>query len=246
MEGTKVACHGGVESEAPIMTHDKRVLFILTSADRIGPKARPTGTYVPEVAHPWHVFVHHGYTVDFASVAGGLPPIYGEDTDDGIVRELLSSASFAELRCSRPLREVLDDYEMVFIPGGLGPMVDMAEDERVHAALRSTYERGGVIGAVCHGSVALMNLRLGDGRYLVEGRRVTGFSNAEEERYAKDDVPFRLEDGLRARGARFEAEPPWQAKSIADGRVVTGQNSASAKGVAEAMIAVHEAAHAVP
>lgn len=224
------------------MTNDKRVLFILTSADRIGPRARPTGSYIPEVAHPWHVFVQHGYTVDFASVAGGLPPIYGEDTDDGIVRELLASEGFAQLRRSRPLREVaLDDYALMFVPGGLGPMVDMVDDELVHAALRSTYERGGVIGAVCHGPVAFMNLRLRDGRYLVEGRRVTGFSNAEEEQYAKDDVPFRLEDGLRARGGQFEAEPPWQAKSIADGRVVTGQNPASAKGVAEAMLAVHEA-----
>lgn len=224
------------------MTHDKRVLFILTSAERIGPKGRSTGSYLPEVAHPWHVFVERGYTVDFVSVAGGVPPTYGEDTDDAIVREFLASDGFAQLRRGRALREIAaDDYALMFVPGGLGPMVDMVDDETVHAALRGTYERGGVIGAVCHGPAAFMNLRLRDGRYLVDGLRVTGFSNAEEEQYAKDDVPFQLEEGLRARGGRFEAEPPWQAKSIVDGRVVTGQNPASAKGVAEGMLAVHEA-----
>lgn len=86
-----------------------------------------------------------------------------------------------------------------------------------------------------------MKLRLSDGTSLVEGRRVTGFSNAEEEQYAEGDVPFRLEDGLREHGGRYEAEPPWQAKSIVDGRVVTGQNPASATGVAEGMLAALQA-----
>ena len=113
----------------------------------------------------------------------------------------------------------------------------------VQTAIASTYERGGVVGAVCHGPVSLLNVQLSDGSYLVDGKHITAFSNAEEENYAKADVPFLLESALKERGANYEAVPIWQANSIADGRLVTGQNPASAKGVAEKMINILESSN---
>jgi quinol monooxygenase YgiN len=119
-------------------------------------------------------------------------------------------------------------------------MVDMANNKAVQEAIASTYERGAVVGAVCHGPVSLLNVQLSDGSYLIEGKNITSFSNAEEENYAKDDVPFLLETALRERGSNYSSVAVWQPNSIADGRLVTGQNPASAKGVAEKMIAILE------
>ena len=119
-------------------------------------------------------------------------------------------------------------------------MVDMPDNTTVQQALASTYDRGAVVGAVCHGPVSLVNVTLNDGSSIVAGKNVTGFSNAEEEGYAQEDVPFLLEDALKEKGGNFSSADPWQAHSIADGRLVTGQNPASATGVAEKMIALLE------
>jgi putative intracellular protease/amidase len=110
----------------------------------------------------------------------------------------------------------------------------------VQAAIASTYERGAVVGAVCHGPVSLLNVKLSDGTYLINGKNITAFSNAEEENYAQADVPFLLESALRERGANFHVGEVWHANSIADGQLVTGQNPASAQSVAEKMIDILE------
>lgn len=103
------------------------------------------------------------------------------------------------------------------------------------------YDSGKVVSAVCHGPVSLINVQLKDGSYLVDGKKVTGFSIAEEMNYAKEDVPFELEDALKDRGGDYSSVAPWQPYSITDGRLVTGQNPASAQGVAEKVIAILEA-----
>ncbi|MEO1049711.1 MAG: type 1 glutamine amidotransferase domain-containing protein [Bacteroidota bacterium] len=216
----------------------KRILFIVSSANEIGPNSRKTGNYLPEVAHPYAEFADKHYEVDFASVTGGEPPIDGlELTDDPLNVAFLQGEGLQLMKQSKKIEDVdVANYDAIFVPGGLGPMVDMPDNQSIQKAIAETYDRGAVVGAVCHGPVSLLNVTLSDGTPLVQGKKITSFSNAEEEGYAKDDVPFLLESALVDKGAQFESVEPWQPHSIADGRLITGQNPASAKGVAEKMI----------
>ncbi|MDW3191540.1 MAG: type 1 glutamine amidotransferase domain-containing protein [Cytophagales bacterium] len=220
----------------------KKVLFIVSSAQEIGPNKRKTGNYLPEVSHPYHEFVEKGYEVAFASTAGGEAPIDGlELTDDPLNVDFLNGEGIALAKNTQKIDAVdVANYDAVFVPGGLGPMVDMPENSDVHKAIADTYERGAIVGAVCHGPVSLVNVTLSDGTPIVQGKTIASFTNEEEEGYAKEDVPFLLESALKEKGAKFLSVSPWQANSIADGRLVTGQNPASAKGVAEKMIALLE------
>lgn len=116
-------------------------------------------------------------------------------------------------------------------------MWDLADDQTSHKVAREIYERGGVVAAVCHGPAAIANLKLSNGKYLIDGKRVTAFSNAEEDAVElSKSMPFLLETRLVENGALFEKAPLWQAKVIVDGRLVTGQNPASAKGVGEQLL----------
>lgn len=221
----------------------KKILFIVSSASQIGPKNRPTGSYLPEVSHPYHAFKQKGYEIDFSSVQGGEPPIDGLNlTDDPLNEAFLNGDGRKSMMQSKKIAEVnVSGYDAIFVPGGLGPMVDMPQNDAIQKAIAETYDRGAVVGAVCHGPVSLLNVSLKDGTSLIKGKTIAAFSNAEEEGYAKDDVPFLLESALKEKGARFLSVSPWQENSVADGRLVTGQNPASAKGVAEKMIALLEA-----
>src|SRR5262249_42526297 len=138
---------------------------------------------------------------------------------------MLKASKLADVDVSR--------YDAIFVPGGLAPMVDMAEHPLLKHVVKVTYERMAVVGAVCHGPVALLNVRLSSGAYLLDGKNITSFTNDEEENYAKADVPFELETALVKQGAIFHKVAPWQPYSIPDGNLVTGQNPASARGVAE-------------
>jgi putative intracellular protease/amidase len=220
----------------------KYVLFIVTNAAEIGPHHRKTGYFFPEVAHPYHEFTAQGYTVDFATLKGGTPPYDGYDANDPQQQEFMESKGFARLNNSRPLSEVdTRAYDAVFIPGGLGPMVDLATDPFIKKTVVEVYERGQVLGAVCHGPVALLHAKLSNGSYLVDGKQISAFTEEEEQGYAIADVPFILEQALRDQGARFVEVAPWQSFSVVDGLLVTGQNPASATAVATAMIKLLEA-----
>ncbi len=168
------------------------------------------------------------------------------ETDDTTNIAFLNGEGLSKMKNTESIESIpsLADYDAVFVPGGLAPVVDMPDNATVQNILSSMYENGKVVSAVCHGPVALINVRLSDGSYLIEGKNVTGFSIAEEEGYAKEDVPFELEDALKARGAKYSATAPWQAYSITDGRLVTGQNPASAQGVAERVIAILQTSQA--
>ena len=220
----------------------KNILFIVTNTAQIGPKHRQTGYFFPEVAHPYHEFAAQGYTVDFASLKGGALTYEGYDAKDPLMQEFLDSKGFVRLNNSRKLSEVdTRAYDAVFIPGGLGPMVDLANDPLVKKTVVAVYERGQVLGAVCHGPVALLNAKLSNGKYLVEGKQISSFTDEEEEDYAIEDVPFLLEKALREQGARFQEVKPWQPFSLVDGLLVTGQNPASASAVALDMIKLLQA-----
>jgi putative intracellular protease/amidase len=216
----------------------QHVLFILTNAGKIGPHDRATGFFFPEVAHPFEVFDAAGVAVEYASPLGGTPPEDGYDEKDPVQRAFRESAAIRRMSRSRRLSEVdVLDYDAIFIPGGLGPMADIANDPDVKRAVLRAWNGGKLVAAVCHGPAAFLGVTLDDGTPLVRGRRLTSFSNAEEEGYAKADVPFMLEDALRAEGALHDSVAPWQAKVVVDGRLMTGQNPASGKSLAQAMVA---------
>jgi putative intracellular protease/amidase len=221
----------------------KKILIIASNACEIGPRRRRTGIFLPEVAHPYAELDRVKYQVDFATLSGAPPfldALHLADDADNLA--FLVGKGWAAMLKARKLADVdVGRYDAIFVPGGLAPMVDMPEHPLLKQVVRATYERKAVIGAVCHGPVSLLNVKLSSGAYLLAGKNLTSFTNEEEENYAKADVPFELETALTRQGAIFHKVAPWQSFSIADGNLVTGQNPASAKGVAEKMIALLEA-----
>ncbi|UUF12863.1 MULTISPECIES: type 1 glutamine amidotransferase domain-containing protein [Flavobacterium] len=221
----------------------KRILIIVSNANVIGPNNRRTGSFLPEVAHPYAEFDRADYQIDFASLTGDTPYLdalnLAGDPDN---LAFLTGKGWETMQKAVKLSNVdVSSYDAVFVPGGLAPMVDMPENALLKKVIKETYERNGVVGAVCHGPVSLLNVKLSDGSYLVNGKNITSFTDEEEKGYAIADVPFLLESALTKQGAKFHAAAVWSAHSIADGNLVTGQNPASAKGVAEKMIAILEA-----
>ncbi|GGT36607.1 type 1 glutamine amidotransferase domain-containing protein [Nonomuraea spiralis] len=212
----------------------KRILIVLTSHDDLGGVER-TGYYVPEAAHPWEIFTKAGFEVDVASVAGGEPPRDGYDPDDHVQAAFLAAGLHRDT--ARLAGVDASAYDAVLYAGGHGTMWDFPGDPDVARVGREIYERGGVVAAVCHGPSALVGLTLSDGSHLVDGKRVAAFTNSEETaRGVAEVVPFLLADALTERGARHEPAPNWQAHVVVDGRLVTGQNPASAAPLAERVV----------
>ena len=217
----------------------QHVLFIVTNTAEIGPHKRRTGFFFPEIAHPFDVFDRAGIAVEYVSLLGGKPHEDSFDEKDSAQRAFRQSLSYRRLGRSRKLSEVdVLDYDAVFIPGGLGPMVDIARNPEVQRTVARAWDAGMVVAAVCHGPCAFLGVELEDGSLLLKGRRLTSFSNAEEDGYASDDVPFALESALVAEGATYESTDAWQPKVVVDGRLMTGQNPASAGPLATAMVEV--------
>jgi putative intracellular protease/amidase len=215
----------------------KHVLFILTNAAEIGPNKRRTGYFFPEVAHPYEVFAEAGVAVEYASPLGGAIPEDGYDETDASQLAFRNSAAIRRLNRSRKLSEIdVLDYDAIFFPGGLGPMVDIAKDPDVKYAVERAWNGGKIVAAVCHGPAAFLGAKLEDGTPLVSGRKLTSFSNEEEAGYAQADVPFNLEDALRAEGAEYASAAVWQEKVVVDGRLMTGQNPASGGPLAKEIV----------
>ena len=227
--------------ESPV----KHILIALTSHDKKGATTgEPTGAYLPEIAHPYAVFTAAGYTVDLVSTRGGPVPLDGVDREDPVNAAFLDDPQLMQrLRESAPSTSVDPKrYAAIFFAGGHGAMWDFPDAPAFSAAATAIYEASGVVGAVCHGPAGLVNVRLSNGGYLLAGKTVSAFTN-EEERAVKLDtvVPFLLETRLVERGARFEGAPNWQEKVVVSERLVTGQNPASAAGVAKAMVRLLDA-----
>lgn len=215
----------------------KHVLFVLTNASQIGPQHRPTGYFFPEVAHPFEVLDQAGIAIEYASPAGGAAPEDGYDASDAAQLAFRQSKAIRRMARSRKLSEVdVLDYDAVLVPGGLGPMVDITGNGEVQALLKRAWDAGMLVAAVCHGPSALLGIQLDDGTPLVSGRRLTSFSTTEEDGYARADVPFDLETALRGEGALFESGRDWQPHVVVDGRLITGQNPASAGPLAQALV----------
>ncbi|MEO8532916.1 MAG: type 1 glutamine amidotransferase domain-containing protein [Flavobacterium sp.] len=221
---------------------NKKILIIVSNANAIGPNNRRTGIFLPEVAHPYAEFDKANYQIDFASLTGDTPYLDALNlANDPENLTFLTGKGWETMQKAVKLSDVdVSKYDAIFVPGGLAPMVDMPQNELLKKVIKETYERNAVVGAVCHGPVSLLNVKLSNGSYLVNGKNITSFTDEEEKGYAVADVPFLLETALTKQGAKFHAAANWSAHSIADGNLVTGQNPASAKGVAEKMITILE------
>lgn len=216
----------------------KKILFALTSHDRKGNTGQPTGFYLPEAAHPWAVLQAAGFEIEFASPKGGRPPMDGTESADKISRRFLNSKEIMRKIENTPTPAQIhpSEYEAILFVGGHGTMWDFPDNQSLAHIAASIYDAGGVVGAVCHGPAALVNLKLSNGQYLVSGKRIAAFTDDEERAVDLHEVvPFLLATTLKQRGAIHTAAPNWQPNVIVDERLVTGQNPASAEGVGQEM-----------
>lgn len=214
------------------------VLMVLTSHGTKGSTGQPTGFYLGELTHPLAELEAAGIPVELASIEGGEPPVDGLDLTDPTNARYWNDASFrSALRQTRRLADVDPArYSAIFFAGGHGAVWDFPQSADVNRVTREIYEAGGVVGAVCHGPAALVNVTLSDGSYLVSGRDLSAFTDEEERAVGLDQVvPFLLASTLVERGARHHPAPDWTAKVVVDGRLVTGQNPQSASGVGRAI-----------
>lgn len=218
-----------------------RILFVLTSCERLGDTGRQTGYFLSEVTHPARVLSDAGFQIRFASPRGGQPPVDpgSRDQDDADNRWFLNDNEWLERVADTAQPEDLDpeDFDAVFFAGGHGTMWDLPDNRALARLTASIWDHGGVVAAVCHGPAGLVNVELAGGDHLVAGRKVTSFTNEEEAAVELEEVvPFLLESRLRERGANFSKADPFQEHVVTDGRLVTGQNPASARGVGAAMV----------
>lgn len=216
----------------------EKILFAVTSHGQLGDTGKETGYYLSEAAHPWKVLSEAGYEIDFVSPQGGKPPVDGKDLDDDINSEFWNNEEVTQKmkNTMTPGDVNPEDYVAMHYVGGHGTMWDFPNNEGLANIASRIYENGGVVSAVCHGPAGLVNVKLGDGSYLLDGKRANGFTNEEEKDAGLEDVvPFLLETKMKERGARFEKSGIQEKHVAVDGRLVTGQNPASATAVAEAV-----------
>ncbi|MEW6497229.1 MAG: type 1 glutamine amidotransferase domain-containing protein [Cyanobacteriota bacterium] len=217
----------------------KRVLIVLTSHDTLGDTGKETGFYLPEVTHPYEAFEKASFEIDFVSPQGGKAPMIGVDLQDPLNKAFLDApAKIAQVENTlTPTQVDPTRYDAIFYAGGHGTMWDFPDNEQLVQIAATIYERGGVVGAVCHRPAGLVNIKLSDGTYLVAGKTVASFTNEEEAAVGLSEVvPFLLESRLIERGANHTKAGNFQAHVVVSDRLVTGQNPASAKGVGERMV----------
>jgi putative intracellular protease/amidase len=223
------------------MPRTKTILFVLTSHDRLGDTDETTGFYVPEAAHPWQVFTAAGHRVRLVSPRGGPAPRSGVDRSDPVQRAFLDDPDMAVALADTMTPDQVDptDHDAIFFVGGHGTMWDFLGNEALARITAAIHDAGGVVSAVCHGPAGLLDVVLSDGRLLVDGRQVAAFTNAEEDAVGKTRiVPFLLQTALEERGAKHSAAPDFEPHVVVDERLVTGQNPASATGVAQAVLRI--------
>lgn len=216
------------------------VLFVVTGHTQLGTSEKETGYFLSEVTHPHHVLHEAGYRVDFVSPLGGAVQMdpKSRKLDDPINKAFLENDSWMhELANTKaPASINAADYGAIFFAGGHGAMWDFPDSQQLADIAADIYERGGIVAAVCHGPAGLVNITLADGTPLLSGKEVTGFTNAEEAAVKlTEQMPFLLEDKLRECGAEFVGADNFQQNLVVSGRLVTGQNPASAMAVGEAM-----------
>lgn len=217
----------------------KKILFVVTSHDKKGNTGEDTGYYLGEVSHPWEVLYNAGYEIDFVSPKGGTPPVDGFDLKDPVNKEFWENKEYKDKidHSLQPSQVNPANYSAIFYAGGHGAMWDFADNTELAAIASKIYENNGIVAGVCHGPAGLVNIKLSNGKYLVDGKKINAFTNEEEaEVKLTNVVPFLLEEKLKERGAKFEKSGLWQNHVVTDQRVITGQNPQSAKSVGEAIL----------
>lgn len=220
----------------------KRVLLVMSSVDEMGISGKQTGTWFTELAAPYYILTEAGFEVVFASPEGGEAPIdllsmKVPFTTDYTARFLNDPVALFAAKHTRKLREIdYSTFDALFIPGGYGLIWDLASDSYVVKLIRDFYETRRPVAMVCHAPAILRDVKLSNGKYLVEGVRLTGFKNDEDsEIELLHHLLFSLEDELKRRGAQYISKANWEANVVVDGPLMTGQSPASAPPLAEAL-----------
>lgn len=220
-----------------------KVLMVLTSHDTLGDTGKKTGFWLEELAAPYYAFKDAGAEITLASPLGGRPPLDPKSNEpdaktDDTRRFEADEAAMKQLGETVKLADVNEgDFDTVFYPGGHGPLWDLAEDKTSIALIESFVAAEKPVALVCHAPGVLRHVKSGDGTPLVQGKRVTGFTNTEEEGVGLTDVvPFLVEDELKAKGGSYSSGPDWGAYVLEDGLLITGQNPASSAPAAKALL----------
>ncbi len=220
-----------------------RILIVLTSHDRLGDTGKKTGFWFDEFATPYYIFKDAGIVLTLASPEGGLPPVdprseWAEAETAATIRFQRDSYAQTELANTRMLSSIsARDHDAAFYPGGHGPLWDLANDPHSIALIETMFCTGHPLGLVCHGPGALRYTMAPNGRPLVAGKSVTGFSNLEEAAIELTGVvPFLIEDMLRKNGGNYSRKEKWQPYAVSDGDLITGQNPESSAAVANALL----------
>lgn len=222
----------------------KKILVVLTSVEKYPNLPRATGLWLGEAVHFVHKVEAAGFKVDYVSPQGGYTPIdphsLAADMATDIDWEWYHNKAFMNRLGAtlKPSEIKPQDYVAIYYAGGHGVIWDFADNVELQTISRDIYEAGGYVSSVCHGAVGLLNILLSNGELLIKDKKVTGFSNEEEQLAGLAEfVPYLTETELTKRGARYEkASEPWAAYAVADGRLITGQNPASGGPVADLLL----------
>jgi putative intracellular protease/amidase len=221
-----------------------KVLFVITSHDQLGDTGEKTGFWLEELASPYYLLKDAGVEVMLASPRGGLPPLDPKSNeadfqttatqrfadDQAAQHQLANTAQLATMKVA--------DFDAIFYPGGHGPLWDLHNDTDSIALIEDFIANGKPVAAVCHAPAVLLKARDQSGEPLINGKKVTGFSNSEEAAVALTDiVPYLLEDQLIAKGGQYQKVADWNPLVVVDGLIITGQNPGSSVAVAEALLA---------
>lgn len=225
-----------------------KVLIVLTSHDQLGDTGRKTGFWLEELATPYYVFEDAGYAITLASPKGGQPPLDPKSAEPDSQTDATRRFE-ADANATRALANTLKladvaaaDFDAVFYPGGHGPLWDLAESAESAGLIEDFVAANKPVALVCHAPGVLRHVKTAEGRPLVEGRNVTGFSNTEEAGAGLTDVvPFLVEDELKAKGGRYSRSPDWSDHVVQDGLLITGQNPASSGATARHVVEALEA-----
>ena len=224
-------------------TEVRKVLFVLTSHDELGKTGEKTGFWIEEFAAPYYALKDKNIAITIASPKGGQPPIDPKSEDEAF--QTPATKRFKEdketqniLANSLKLATINEaDYDAIFYPGGHGPLWDLSEDPNSIKLIESFYNNNKPIAAVCHAPAVLKNVKNMDGTPLVNGKKVTGFTNGEEAAVQLTDVvPFLVEDMLKENGGIYSKGADWNSYAVKDGLLITGQNPASSEKVAELLL----------
>ena len=219
-----------------------KVLFVLTSHDKLGDTGEKTGFWIEEFAAPYYNLVDKGVDVTVATPKGGKAPIdpssEGEDAQTEDTKRYYNDAETQKVIDNTVKLETLkaDDFDAVFYPGGHGPLWDLANDKNSIALIEAFNKQNKPIGFVCHAPAALKNVKNESGETLVKGKKVTGFTNGEEEAVQLTNVvPFLVEDMLKENGGIYSKSGDWEVHVLKDGNLITGQNPASSSKAADVL-----------